>query len=101
MRKKQNVWKQKKTSMPKVDEEFRILHVLPFVADLLDNFAFSSAASPEKDVSNLGRSDTWEMLTLLDQLPLVVHNRNILFRQVLDRFVFHFPQILGHLRDKA
>jgi hypothetical protein len=41
------------------------------------------------------------MLTVLDELPLVVNDRDVLFRQVLDRLVLDFPQVLGDLRDKA
>jgi len=38
---------------------------------------------------------------MFDELPLVVDNRYVLFRQILDGLVFDFPQVLGYLGDKT
>jgi hypothetical protein len=41
------------------------------------------------------------VLTLLHELPLVVDDRDILFRQILDGLVLDFPQVFGYLGDKT
>lgn len=47
---------------------------------------------------------TWELsktLTLLDEVLLVIDDRDILLREVANSFLLDFPKIFGDLRNET
>lgn len=74
-------------------------YVFPFAVVLLNSLAFSIAALPAKErrceLSIMGSEGRRERRrvgrTLLDQIALVIDDTDILFGEIPDRFVSHFP----------
>jgi hydrogenase-4 membrane subunit HyfE len=77
------------------------IHVLPFGAVLLKSFAFSITALPEEKVITCSNQILKQALTLLDQVLLVILDRNTIFRQIPNRLVCNLPKFFGNLTDQA
>ena len=86
-----------------IKELFENVHVLPLGAVLLKSFAFSIAALPTKinklKLNIFHNSQTKEQLTLFNQILFIIDNADIIFGQILDCFVRHFPKLLRNLTD--
>lgn len=76
-------------------------HVFPLAAVLLNSLAFSRAAKPIWLVSRPTDTRTRIQRTIFDQHLFIVDDADILFTQVVNLAVLHFPQFISNLGNQT